>query len=205
MKQSRDKNIDKFASNSEDIAIVGAILNGQTRLYAKIQKKYNRMITSVIRRVVNNEQDIQDLVQETYIKAYQALSSYDSKYSFSSWLMKIATNHAIDFLRKRKLETVSIANQSIENDEDDYIIQIPDPNLLPDQNLTQKELSETINSILAGLPENFRQIIVLRFQQELDYNEIAEKLKIPLGTVKATLFRAKKMMSALLIKHKIYY
>ncbi len=204
MKQTKENNFDKFASNSEDILVVEAVLSGQRQLYAKIQKKYNRMVTSVIRRVVRNELDIQDLVQETYIKAYQALASYDKKYSFSSWLMKIATNHAIDFLRKRKLETVSIMNQSNDSDEDDYIIQIPDTNLLPDQSLTQKELSETINKIISSLPENFRQIIILRFQQELDYNEIAEQLKIPLGTVKATLFRAKKMISALLIKHKIH-
>lgn len=201
--QYKDKNIDKLASNNEDITYIAAILNGQTQVFAKIQKKYNRMITAVIRRVVHNELDIQDLVQETYIKAYNALSTYDTKYSFSSWLMKIATNHAIDFLRKKKLETISIANQSNDNDEEDYFIQIPDPNSLPDQNLAQKELQNTIKIILESMPENFRQIITLRFQQELDYNEIAEKLSIPLGTVKATLFRAKKMMSALLIKHKI--
>lgn len=202
--QNNIKNIDKLASNDEDIANVKAILNGQTQLFGKIQKKYNRMIYAVIRRVVHNELDIQDLVQETYIKAYNALASYDTKYSFSSWLMKIATNHAIDFLRKKKLETISITTQTNDNDEGDYFIQIPDPDLLPDQNLTQKELQNTINSILSSMPENFRKIITLRFQQELDYNEIAEKLSIPLGTVKATLFRAKKMMTALFIKFKIH-
>lgn len=201
--QSKDKNIDKIASNSEDIALVTAILNGQTNLYSKIQKKYNRMINSVIRRVVHNELEIQDLVQETYIKAYNALSGYDTKYSFSSWLMKIATNHAIDFLRKKKLETISLSSQSSDNDEDDFFIQIPDSESLPDQKLSQKEFSATINKIIDSMPENFRQIIILRYQQELDYNEIAELLAIPLGTVKATLFRAKKMMYALLIKYKV--
>jgi len=76
--------------------------------------------------------------------------------------------------------------------------------LLPDQNLSQKELANTIQSILEKMPENFRQIIILRFQQEMDYNEIAQKLSIPLGTVKATLFRAKKMLSALLVKNKLH-
>jgi RNA polymerase sigma factor, sigma-70 family len=202
--KSIDKNKDKLESNAEDIATVAAILNGQHQFFGKIQKKYKRMITAVIRRVVSNELDIEDLVQETFIKAYNALGSYDQRYSFSSWLVKIATNHAIDFLRKRKLETISISTHSIENDEDDFIIQIPDTNLLPDQNLSQKELANTIQSILEKMPENFRQIIILRFQQEMDYNEIAQKLSIPLGTVKATLFRAKKMLSALLVKNKLH-
>lgn len=198
------KNKDKFQSNAEDLANISAILSGQQHLFGKIQKKYKRMVTSIIRRVVNNELDIEDLVQETFIKAYNALPSYDQKYHFSSWLMKIATNHAIDFLRKRKLETVSISSQSVENDEDDYLVQIPDPDLLPDQYLSQKELATSINLILEKMPANFRQVIILRFQQEMDYKEISEKLSIPLGTVKATLFRAKKMLSALLIKNKLH-
>lgn len=202
--KTTDKYKDKSVSNAEDIANITAVLNGNHEIFDKIQKKYKRMITAVIRRVVSNEMDIEDLVQETFIKAYNALGSYDQRYNFSSWLMKIATNHAIDFLRKRKLEMVSITTHSLENDDDDFIIQIPDPNLLPDQSLSQKELENSINSILEKMPENFRKIIILRFQQELDYNEIAQKLSIPLGTVKATLFRAKKMLSALLVKNKLH-
>jgi RNA polymerase sigma-70 factor (ECF subfamily) len=197
------KNTDKHINNLEDQSIIKAILDGDINEFAKIQKKYKRLVVSVIRRVVRNDDEVPDLVQETFIKTYNALPNYDFSYNFYSWLMKIASNYAIDYLRKRKLNTISIHGDANENDENDYIIQIPDRNLLPDEYLTQKEQLNQIESLLDKLPANFKNIIVLRLQKDMDYSEIAEHLSIPLGTVKATLFRAKKMLGSLLEKYKI--
>lgn len=199
----KEPNTDKLQSNAEDLRIIEAILQGETNLYDKIQKKYNKMITAIIKRVVRNENEIQDLVQETHIKAFNALPSYDKKYIFSSWLMKIATNHAIDFLRKKKLETISINNSLRDSDEDDLYIQIPDPDFLPDENLSNKEYHEIFKNLIEKLPENFQKVVLLRFQEDLGYNEIAQKLSLPLGTVKATLFRARKMLAALWLKSNV--
>ena len=197
------ENNDKHKNNLEDQAIIQAILAGNINEFAKIQKKYKRIVVSVIRRVVRNDEEVPDLVQETFIKTYNALPNYDFSYNFYSWLMKIATNYAIDYLRKRKLNTISIQGNSNENDENDYIIQIPDINLLPDESLFQKEQLNQIESLLDKLPANFKNIIILRFKKDMDYSEIAEHLSIPLGTVKATLFRAKKMLGSLLEKYNI--
>ncbi len=197
------KNNDRHLNNLDDQATIKSILAGNINEFAKIQKKYKRIVVSVIRRVVRNEDEVPDLVQETFIKTYNALPHYDFSYNFYSWLMKIASNYAIDYLRKRKLNTISIQGNANDNDENDYIIQIPDRNLLPDEYLAQKEQLSQIEFLLDKLPPNFKNIIVLRLQKDMDYSEIAEHLSIPLGTVKATLFRAKKMLGSLLEKYKI--
>lgn len=192
----------KILSNKEDIEVIKAILAGDKNSFSKLQKKYYRTVLSIIRRMVRNEEDAEDLTQETFIKAYNALSSFDVKYFFSSWLLKIASNNCIDYMRKRKLETISYSQNLSNNDDDDLYLQIPSLDALPDQKLYENEklklLMETINS----LPENFRQIILLRFQKELDYSEIATELNIPLGTVKASLFRAKKLLQIQLKRHQ---
>ncbi len=190
----------KILNNNEDIEIIQSIISGDINAFSKLQKKYYRNIRAIIRKMIRNENDADDLTQETFIKAYKALSSYDSKYLFSSWLMRIASNNCIDFLRKRKIETISYSQSLQKSDDDDLFFQIPSNELNPYEKIESTEQRNIIFSLIEQLPQNYRQIILLRFQQELDYNEIAKILNIPIGTVKATLFRAKKMISILLKK-----
>jgi RNA polymerase sigma-70 factor (ECF subfamily) len=192
-------------SNEEDNSIVRSILSGNKNEFSRIQKKYKKVVNSVIRRMIRNENDIEDLVQETFIKAYNALDSYNFQFNFSSWLLRIASNSCIDHLRKKKLDTISISRGGDTIDEDEPYFDIPDKDLLPDAVLVSTEMKQILQASIDKLPENFRKIIILRFLMELDYTEISKELGIPLGTVKATLFRSRQMLQVILKKNRILF
>ncbi|OGU57776.1 MAG: hypothetical protein A2X64_05805 [Ignavibacteria bacterium GWF2_33_9] len=200
MQQDSEK---KQLNNLEDIEIVNSIVAGNKNDFQKIVKKYKRIISSVVRRTIRNPIEAEDLVQESFIKAYNAIQSYNQVYNFSSWLVRIATNHCIDYLRKKKMETISLSGKNLD-DESDYELDFPDENTLPDDELINSETIRVINKSINELPENYKNIIRLRFIDELDYTEISKVLNIPLGTVKATIFRSRKLLQAILRKNKIY-
>jgi RNA polymerase sigma-70 factor (ECF subfamily) len=185
----------------EDLIAVNRVLAGDKSAFEILQKRYKRIISSLIRRMVRNEDDVDDLIQETFIKAYNALSTFQSGYSFSAWLYRIASNTCIDFLRKRRFDTISINNPMPSSDEE-QTLDIHDSTYLPDVNLLNEERKKALNEAIANLPENYRKIIKLRHEEELDYNQIADILGIPLGTVKAHLFRARKILLTKLKKNK---
>lgn len=198
-KLHKDALIDR---NAEDIAAVKAILDdGKKDAFAILQNKYQKIIASLIRKMVKDEDDIDDLTQETFIKVFNALHTYQAQYSFSSWIYRIASNTCIDYLRKKRFPTISLS-KPLENIEDDIFFEIEDNTYLPDKNVLNDEKMKVLNDAIAQLPENYREIIKLRHEEELDYNEIAEKLGIPLGTVKAHLFRARKILLIQLKKHE---
>ncbi len=184
--------IDKVKSNQDDLEVITRILDGDTAAFAIIQKKYMGLVTSLIRRMIKVEEDVQDLAQETFIKAYNALSTYQSSYSFAAWLYRIASNNCIDFHRKRKVQHISL-NQKFGDGEEEEM-EIEDQSYTPDTGIMNEEKRQALLNALNSLPENYRLIMQLRHDEDLDYNEIAERMNIPLGTVKAHLFRARKLM-----------
>lgn len=186
-------NDEKNISNLNDIELVKKILHGETNLYDGLQKKYKPVITNLIRRMISDDDDVADITQDTFIKAYKALENFNFNYSFSSWLFKIASNTCIDFLRKKRFDTISI-ERSGKSDEDDFYIEIPDSTLLPDITLLATERNDAIRKAIESLPTKYREIIQLRYNEELEYEEIALRLNLPLGTVKAHLFRARKLL-----------
>lgn len=143
--------------------------------------------------MIKNDSDVEDLVQETFIKAYKALDKFKFNYSFSAWIYRIASNNTIDFLRKRRFDTFSI-DKPIGNAEDENYFEIEDNSYSPDSELINQQKSDIISAAIDTLPENYREIILLRHEEELDYKTIAEQLDLPLGTVKAHLFRARKLL-----------
>ncbi len=162
-------------------------MNGDNSAFDNLISRYKRQVYSVIYRMVRSPADAEDLAQDTFIKAYRALSGYDSKYPFITWLFKIAHNTTIDHLRANKTLVMSM-------DDDD--------SQLEDEYSDQK-LMDTVDSIsdkslidksLSLLPPTYREILSLRHQQELSYAEISEILGIPEGTVKIRLFRARNLM-----------
>lgn len=186
-------NEEKKISNLNDIALVRKILSGAPNHYDDLQKKYKPVITNLIRRMIKDEDDIADITQDTFIKAYKALENFKFNYSFASWLFKIASNTCIDFLRKKRFDTISIERAGVSGDEEIYI-DIPDSSTLPDLSLLARERRDAIKKAIESLPEKYREIIQLRYNEELEYEEIASRLKLPLGTVKAHLFRARKLL-----------
>ena len=200
-----DSELDKRKmSREEDAEVIRCILDGDKEAFSKLQNKYKYIVSAIVRKVIRDEDDVDDLTQEIFIKAYRAISTFNFDYAFSSWLYKIASNACIDFLRKKRYYTVSLSRPMDPNNPD-YIFEVEDTNSLPDIELIKSEKAEVVEAAIAALPEKYRTIINLRHSEELDYAEIAERLKLPLGTVKVNLFRARKMLGIALRKHSALF
>lgn len=202
MKQTDSKI--KEEKNLEDLECIREVLSGKIESFQKLEKRYKRIIAALIRKMVRNEDDVDDLTQETFIKAYNSLSSFHFGYSFSAWIYRIASNSCIDFLRKKRFTTISLS-QPIGNDDDDLFFEIEDNSYVPDRDVLSSERRKALDEAMNSLPENYREIIRLRHEEEMDYCQIAVKLDLPLGTVKAHLFRARKILMISLKKHKYLF
>ena len=143
--------------------------------------------------MVRDKTQVEDLVQEIFIKAFSSLSSYSSNYAFSTWLYKIATNHTIDYLRRKKLSTLSI-DQPMKTKDGELEYELPDTTYRPDRHVVEDQRRELIQEAIDSLPPKYYRVIVLRHQQERSYEEIAQELDLPLGTVKAHIFRARELL-----------
>jgi len=185
------------ASSIQDRALVEQALGGRQASFQALLEKYKEPLSRHISRMVRDKKVVDDLVQEAFIKAFTALSSYSAEYAFSTWLYKIATNHTIDYLRKRKLSTISMDRPPGREEGEERAIELPDNTYRPDRHVMEDQQRELIHNAIEQLPEKYHRVIVMRHQQEMSYEEIAEALDLPLGTVKAHIFRAR----ALLYKH----
>ena len=143
--------------------------------------------------MVRDKQEVADLVQESFIKAFDSLESYSTKYAFSTWLYKIATNHTIDYLRRRRLPTFSI-DQPFQTKDGQLEYEVPDTTYRPDKHIVEDQRNRLIQEAIDQLPPKYYRVIVMRHQQEKSYDEIARALDLPLGTVKAHIFRARELL-----------
>ena len=180
-------------SSKEDVLLVEQAVGGNEKAYEKIVDKYKRALYYHILKIVRDNEVIDDLVQEIFAKAFGNIHSYNSDYAFSTWLYRIATNHSIDYLRKKKLKTYSI-DEPISTKEGEMQVEIPDNSFEADQMLLRKQRRNIIKEALEQLPEKYRTVIEMRHMEEKSYQEIAEILDLPLGTVKAHIFRARELL-----------
>ncbi|MFT5142780.1 MAG: RNA polymerase sigma factor (sigma-70 family) [Rhodothermales bacterium] len=180
-------------SSEQDRVLVEAALAGRQPAYQELMEKYQGPLTRHVQRMVRGSNDIDDLVQECFIKAFSALKSYSADYAFSTWLYKIATNHTIDFLRKKRLSTFSI-DRPINTKDGEVEFEIPDSSYRPDRHIVDDQRRELIQAAIDTLPPKYHMVIVMRHQQEKSYEEIARELDLPLGTVKAHIFRARALL-----------
>jgi RNA polymerase sigma-70 factor (ECF subfamily) len=174
-----------------DIELVKQALNGNDSAYTELMNRYKKKVEIIVSRLVKKE--VEDLVQEIFTKAFTSLSTFKSEFSFSTWLYKIATNHCIDHIRKRKISTYSL-DEELELEEDTVHREIPDWSKTPDYELLRKEKNEIIHQAINSLPEHYRKVIILRHFEDKSYEEIAKELKLPIGTVKVHLFRARELL-----------
>ena len=187
----------------EDKQLVERALAGSQDAYREIVDRYQRPIYSLVIRMVRDPSAAEDLAQEVFCKAFRALGSFDHSRKFSSWLFKIAHNAAIDQLRKRRVPTVSLEIEDAELN--DPLRSYADPNAEdPDESLKRQEMAHAIESSLDSLRPEYREILVLRFEQEKSYEEISEITELPLGTVKTHLHRARKALAGDLSKKGWY-
>lgn len=180
-------------SRIEDKQLIADAIAGKQDAYKRLMKKYHNAISHLIMRMVGNQGDVEDLTQEAFIKAFNSLASFNDEFAFSTWLYKIATNNCIDYLRKRKLKTFSI-DRPVGYDDSQQQYEIPDSSHIPDTAILQDQQSTAIRLAIESLPEKYRLVIVMRHQEEKSYEEIASELDLPLGTVKAHIFRAREML-----------
>ncbi len=173
--------------------LVEQALAGQEAAYQALMEKYRGALHRHIQRMVRSAAEVDDLVQECFIKAFSALGSYSTEYAFSTWLYKIATNHTIDYLRKKKLPTFSI-DRPLQTKDGELEYELPDTTYRPDRHIVEDQRRELIQEAIDALPPKYHRVIVMRHQQEKSYEEIARELDLPLGTVKAHIFRARALL-----------
>ena len=188
-------------SKLEDINLIKKALSGEESAFDKLMQKYYKLIYNLIYRMIFKKEDVEDLTQEAFIKAFKSLDKFDRQFAFSTWLFKIATNNCIDYLRKKKLNTFSI-DKNIVTTDDEFKFEIPDHDYKPDKNIITSQRKKIIDEAIENLPMKYKKVIVLRHKEEKDYEEIAKELELPLGTVKAHIFRGRELLNKYL-KDKI--
>ena len=144
--------------------------------------------------MVNNSDDADDLTIEAFGKAFSRLDQYSPSFAFSTWLFRIATNNCIDFIRKKRMVTLSLDKTFTSGDGDEMTMDVRSDTLDPEEHLIRKQKNVLMRSIVEKLKPRYRLLVEMRYFQEMSYEEIAETLDLPLGTVKAQLFRAREFL-----------
>jgi RNA polymerase sigma-70 factor (ECF subfamily) len=179
-------------SGLADEELVSRVLSGQEDFFEVLVRRYQSRIVAHVARMVGSREDANDLAQEIFLKVFGALDRYNPTYKFSTWLFRIAGNAAIDHLRKRRPRTVSLESQDANGKVSSTEYRSPDPD--PYSELRNLERGGAISRAIADLPLEFRELITLRHFGGLSYEEIAELKRMPLGTVKNKLFRARAVL-----------
>ena len=189
------------AQKDYDLVIKATKYDDQ-QAFSDLMDRYKDSIYFMLLKMVNNKDDAEDLTIEAFGKAFNSLKQYTPNYAFSTWLFKIATNNCIDFLRKKKKKTMSIDN-SIENkDGDEITIELKSDVRTPEQETIRDQKIELMRSYVKKLKPRYETLVEMRYFKEMSYEEISNELNLPLGTVKAQLFRAREFLYNLM-KHNI--
>ena len=190
---------DTFTTKSQRdyILVRSAIEDGNQQAYAELMQNYRDSLYMLMYKMVNDPYEAEDLTIEAFGKAFCNLNQYTCEYAFSTWLFKIASNNCIDFLRKKKVQYLMIDARNADDD-NSAPFELPDDKSTPEEQLFDKEKVVQVRNFVNQLKPHYRQLIELRFYEELSYEEISERLGMPLGTVKAKLFRAKSMLQVIM-------
>ena len=185
-------------TREQEAQIVQRVLQGDVNAFEKLVLEYEKSVYAITQRMTGNAEDAADMTQETFIKAYNSLSSFRGDSKFSVWLYRIATNVCLDFLRSRSRKpTVSL---SVEDDDGEEVeLDIADESQSPERLLERGLTRDAVRRGLDALSPEYRQILLLREIQGLSYEEIADALTLEVGTVKSRIFRARKRLCAFLL------
>ena len=177
-----------------------ALENGDQKAYAELLNNYRDSLYFLLLKMTNNPTDAEDLTIEAFGKAFRKLNQYSPDYAFSTWLFKIAANNCIDFLRKSKRIVFADNPGDHDNDRDDYPTNMAATTLDPEEKVIEKQKIKLMREVVEKLKPHYRNLIELRYFKEWSYEEIATELDLPLGTVKAQLFRSREFLYQIL-KH----
>ncbi|MFH0895425.1 MAG: sigma-70 family RNA polymerase sigma factor [Bacteroidota bacterium] len=177
-----------------------AVDNGDQKAYAQLMGNYRDSVYFMLLKMTNDADDADDLTIEAFGKAFKNLQQYTPDYAFSTWLFKIASNNCIDHIRKKRKRLLSIDNPFPNDDRDDMSQNIPAGILDPEESFIRAQKIKLMREVVDKLKPRYRNLVEMRYFQELSYEEIADELNLPLGTVKAQLFRARELLYNILKK-----
>jgi RNA polymerase sigma factor (sigma-70 family) len=181
----------------QDYDLVQKAIKGDEKAFARLLSRYKDTIYFMLLKMLNNRSDAEDLTLEAFGKAFKNLHQYSPTYAFSTWLFKIASNNCIDFLRKKKGVTISLENDS-EQIEISETARLKSKDFNPEERLIRKQKAILLRNVVRRLKPHYQTLVELRYFRELSYEEISKELNLPLGTVKAQLFRARQMLFKLI-------
>ncbi|MFT6845318.1 MAG: RNA polymerase sigma factor (sigma-70 family) [Flavobacteriales bacterium] len=178
-----------------------ALNNNDQSAYAELMKRYRESIYFMLLKMIKNQDDADDLTIEAFGKAFKKLDQYVPTFAFSTWLFRIASNNCIDFIRRQKMITYSIDKEQVGKDGGKMQFDLPSSGLDPSEVVIRDQKIELMHEVVDKLKPRYKRLVELRYFKELSYEEIADELQLPLGTVKAQLFRARDLLYNIL-KHK---
>ncbi|MFN9801689.1 MAG: RNA polymerase sigma factor [Bacteroidota bacterium] len=171
-----------------------ALHQGEQKAFGELMERYREPVYFMLLKMVDNRDDAEDLTIEAFGKAFRRLQQYTPQFAFSTWLFKIATNNCIDFIRKKRIRAISI-DQGFQTEDGETIeISVKDAVLDPAEAMQKEERIRKMREIVDKLKPRYRKLVEMRYFDEMAYEEIAEELNLPLGTVKAQLFRAREFL-----------
>ena len=193
----------KQSHRKRDSLLVQNAVAGDQKAYSELMSLYWSSIEKSLSLKLVSKEDVEDLTIATFSKAFDKLDSYDDSFTFSTWIQTIASNTLIDFFRKKEQKTISIDKQK--EDEDSNNIDVIDNSLDPENHLIRKQKNKHITGMVHRLKPHYRELIILRYLDEMSYGEISKKLNMPLGSVKAKLFRARDLLMQILKNNENEY
>ena len=182
--------------------VIRATKKKDQQAFAELMDKYKDSIYYMLLKMVNNNDDAEDLTLEAFGKAFNRLNQYTPNFAFSTWLFKIATNNCIDFLRKKKKNVMSVDNRIPNNDGDDFMFEIKSEGMTPEQLAMNDQKIQLMRQYVKKLKPRYEILVEMRYFKEMSYDEISDELNLPLGTVKAQLFRAREFLYNIM-KHSV--
>jgi RNA polymerase sigma-70 factor (ECF subfamily) len=197
-----DINSNLSDKGKQDYTLVKKAIGGDQMAYASLMNRYRDSIYFMLLKMVNNREDADDLTIEAFGKAFKRLEQYTPNYAFSTWLFKIASNNCIDFIRKKKMKLYSIDKGIFDDEGGEIQIDLKSNTRDPEEELVRQQKIKLMRDVVEQLKPRYRELVELRYFKEYSYEEISAELEIPLGTVKAQLFRARDFLYQILKNSK---
>lgn len=186
----------------QDLELVEMARHGKQAAYAELMDRYRDSIYFMMLKMVRNPDDADDLTIEAFGKAFSRLDQYSPSFAFSTWLYKIASNNSIDFIRKKRIQITSMDSGYMNDDGERMQVDAKASSMNPEETIIHGQKVTHMRMLVSKLKPRYRVLVEKRYFDELSYEEIAEELQLPLGTVKAQLFRARDFLANMMEKTK---